>query len=71
MLLNWITPVTGLELSSCDIYLRQSKGNEIAAVRGGGKAMGERRFILPAVLANRHNPFGFSSEFKGNSYAQP
>lgn len=38
---------------------------------GGGKAMGERRFILPAVLANRHNPFVFSSEFKGNSYAQP
>jgi len=36
MLLNWITPVTGLELSSCDIYSRQSKGNEIAAARGGG-----------------------------------
>lgn len=36
MLLNWITPVTGLELSSCDIYSRQSKGNEIVAAQGGG-----------------------------------
>lgn len=36
MLLNWITPVTGPELSSCDIYSRQSKGNEIVAAWGGG-----------------------------------
>lgn len=69
MLLNWITPVTGRELSSCDIYLCQSKGNEIAAEKG--ELRGEHRFILPAVLTNRHNPFGFQSEFKGNSYAQP
>lgn len=52
------------------IFTRASQ-REMKLQRCGGEAMGERRFILPAVLANRHNPFGFSSEFKGNSYAQP
>lgn len=52
------------------IFTRASQ-REMKLWRRGGEAMGEPRFILPAVLATRHNPLGFLSEFKGNSDAQP
>lgn len=66
MLLNWITPVTGLELSSCDIYLRQSKGNEIAAERRrrGGRRGGSADLFCLWYLQTGTIPLDFRASSK-------